>query len=42
MEKIDPKFSELKKLMEEKNSLVKEGKYLEAEEICQKNNINKK
>ena len=36
MKKIDPKFSELKKLMEEKNSLVKEGKYLEAEDICQK------
>ena len=36
MEKIDQKFSELKKLMEEKDTLVKEGKYLEAEDICQK------
>ena len=36
MEKIDQKFSELKKLMEEKDTLVKEGKYLEAEEIRQK------
>ena len=36
MEENNPKFEELKKLMEEKDSLVKEGKYLEAEEIRQK------
>ena len=36
MEKNDPKFAELKQLMEEKDNLVKEGKYLEAEEIRQK------
>jgi len=33
MEKSDSKSEELKKLLEEKESLVKEGKYLEAEEI---------
>ena len=36
MDKSDPKFEELKKLMEEKDSLAKEGKYLEAEEIRKK------
>ena len=36
MENTDSKFEELKKLMEEKESLVKEGKYLEAEEIRRK------
>ena len=33
---MESKFEELKKLMEEKDALVKEGKYLEAEEIRQK------
>lgn len=36
METGNPKYEELKKLMEEKESLVKEGKYLEAEEIRKK------
>jgi len=36
MDKSNPKFEELKKLMEEKDSLAKEGKYLEAEEIKKK------
>ena len=36
MDKEDPRYEELKKLMEEKESLVKEGKYLEAEEIRKK------
>ena len=36
MDTANPRFEELKKLMEEKDSLVKEGKYLEAEEIRQK------
>ena len=36
MEKENPRYEELKKLMEEKESLVKEGKYLEAEEIRKK------
>ena len=33
METGNPKCEELKKLMEEKESLVKEGKYLESKEI---------
>lgn len=36
MDTANPRFEELKKLMEEKDSLVKEGKYLEAEEIRRK------
>ena len=36
MEAQNPSYEELKKLMEEKDSLVKEGKYLEAEEIRKK------
>ena len=36
MDKENPRYEELKKLMEEKESLVKEGKYLEAEEIKKK------
>ena len=36
MDKANPRYEELKKLMEEKDSLVKEGKYLEAEEIRKK------
>ena len=36
MDKENPRYEELKKLMEEKESLVKEGKYLEAEEIRKK------
>ena len=36
MENSDSNYEELKKLMEEKESLVKEGKYLEAEEIRRK------
>ena len=36
MDKIHPKYEELKKLMEEKDALAKEGKYLEAEEIRKK------
>ena len=36
MEENNPKFEELKKLMEEKDSLAKEGKYLEAEEVKKK------
>ena len=36
MEENNPKFEELKKLMEEKDSLAKEGKYLEAEEVRKK------
>lgn len=34
--KNSPQFKEIKKLMEEKDKLVQEGKYLEAEEIKQK------
>ena len=36
MDTDNSRFEELKKLMEEKDSLVKEGKYLEAEEIRRK------
>ena len=36
MDTQNPSYEELKKLMEEKDSLVKEGKYLEAEEIRKK------
>ena len=36
MDTANPRYEELKKLMEEKDSLVKEGKYLEAEEIRKK------
>jgi hypothetical protein len=36
MDTTSPQYEELKKLMEEKDSLVKEGKYLEAEEIRKK------
>ena len=36
MDKNHPKYEELKKLMEEKDALAKEGKYLEAEEIRKK------
>ena len=36
MEAQNPSYEELKKLMEEKESLVKEGKYLEAEDIKKK------
>ena len=31
-----PQFQEIKQLMEEKDKLVQEGKYLEAEEIKEK------
>ena len=34
----NPQFNEIKELMEEKEKLVQEGKYLEAEEIKQKIN----
>ena len=36
LEENNPQFEELKQLMEEKERLVQEGKYLEAEEIKQK------
>ena len=36
MDAKDPRYEELKSLMEEKDSLVKEGKYLEAEEVRKK------
>ena len=36
MDTTNSRFEELKKLMEEKDNLVKEGKYLEAEEIRKK------
>ena len=36
MDTANPRFEELKQLMEEKDTLVKEGKYLEAEEIRKK------
>ena len=36
MDTKDPRYEELKSLMEEKDSLVKEGKYLEAEEVRKK------
>ena len=38
----NPQFNEIKELMEEKERLVQEGKYLEAEEIKQKINALKK
>jgi hypothetical protein len=42
MAEENPQFNEIKELMEEKEKLVQEGKYLEAEEIKQKINALKK